>query len=151
MTRMIEARIAVLYPLDTSQLNGLGYRVVSDKIGADSLRDEKGELQGRQLQTGGEVTIQYLINREPADVTYVVCDVQPPDSYVGEKTVVIIQGERSSREPLETAQRTFVQTRMGERWELLHEAIVLGREAGLPVANVEAELRLLEESVLRFT
>lgn len=138
----VEAERVILSPVDTGQLRTLGYKVTPSVIGAGVVVDEKSELLGTSLQTGEEVSIDYLIGGHPAVVNYFVLDVQPPNSCVGSATVVEIRGEEPNNQKGLPVRATL-------QWKLtlLREDIALATGEGLPAAALEAQAETLRESL----
>lgn len=142
MTEALRATRVVLTPVDTRQLGALGFIVVPSVIGAGSSRDEKQELEGVQLREGEEVTIDYSFGGRPASVTYLVEDVQPPDSYVGIETVVEILGEEPNDQ-----ERLPVRATLKHQLHLMEEDLELARDEGLPAIPLETLVESLRKSL----
>lgn len=156
----MEANEVVLFPIDTTQLRALGCKVTASTIPSTSSADEKGELQGVRLQTGKEVTVAYLINGRSAQAIYRVIYIQPPNSYVGNATVMEIRAERQNGQSLLPTNR--VSTDEHEQ-ELLSTAVFratlqrelnltqadlnLAREVGLPATALEVRAESLRKSL----
>lgn len=142
--KTVEAERVVLTPVDTGQLRALGWDVTPSIIGAKVVADEKRELLGIPLQAGGEVNIAYSIGGRPAVVNYLVLDIKPPNSFVGSRTVVEIQGEESNNQEGLPVRATL-------QWQLtlLQEDIALATGEGLPAATLVAQATALRESLQR--
>lgn len=140
----VEAERIILAPVDTGQLRALGYKVTPSVIVAGVVVDEKRELLGTTLQTGDEVGIDYVLEGHPAIVNYLVLDIEPPDSYVGSKTIVEIRGETPNDQ-----KRLPVRATLQWQLALLEGDLALAREAGLPAPALVAQADSLRESLQR--
>lgn len=142
MTEVLRATHVVLTPADTRQIGALGWRVTPSVIGAGSSIDEKQELEGVQLREGQEVIIDYSFGGRPASVKYVVNNVQPPDSSVGIETVVEIRGEEPNDQ-----ERLPVRATLQYQLQLMEKDLDLAREENIPATPLEAQVKLLRESL----
>ena len=150
----------MLVPVNTEELYALGWRVTPSVIRAGSFADEKGELKGVQLRKGEVVTIDYIFDGRSAKATYSVEDVQPPNSYVKEKTVVEIRTERQNGKPpssadqtdrvLRTTQRKSIRSTMQEQLRFLQEELHLAMAEGLPADSLQTQIKSLEERLVSF-
>lgn len=142
--RTVEAERVILAPVDTGQLRALGCRIAPSVIGAGVVVDEKSELLGIPFQTGKEVAIDYVIDGHPAVVRYSVLWVQPPNSCVGSRTVVEIQGETPDDQ-----KRLPVRATLQWQLALLKEDIALAKEVGLAAPALVVQAESLRESLQR--
>ncbi len=91
MPEIPEASKAVLTPKEVSKLQQYGLTIAYEEITA--ITDEKKELLNKAFKKGDDVKIEYIINGAKTEVGYHISNLEPSYAYIGEGTLVIIEGE----------------------------------------------------------
>lgn len=91
MPEIPEAAKAVLTPKDVNELHKYGVAISYEEI--TSITDEKKELLNKALKKDDDIKIEYIINGTKTEVLYHISNLEPSYAYIGEGTLVIIEGE----------------------------------------------------------
>ncbi len=151
MEAIPEAKRVVLTPAYSGQLPE-GYRIAHDEIRLR--RDEKAKLFGTALKEGQEAVIETPVPgyKVTFPVTYIISEIVPPHSSIGQSTRVIVQGEREAFPGImvegnaaATNIATFLDHWTRKQISNLEEDIALCNESNIDPSSLERQVQELRK------